>query len=129
MSDLYTDMQDLAVDLSSSFGRKAGIKIHHASPVLDVVEGKRIGSETVEAVDGVVVSVSAKLMSDVRMVGNSSSMTTDKEVLIPSVKNGLPIEIKAADKLEFDGAIWAILKLDPCKPADTMIFYDIWVRK
>lgn len=129
MSDLYTDMQDLAVDLISSFGRKAGIKIHHASPALDVVEGKRIGSETVEAVDGIVVSVSAKLMSDVRMVGNSSSMTTDKEVLIPSVKNGLPIKIEAADKLEFDGAIWAILKLDPCKPADTMIFYDIWVRK
>lgn len=122
--DLYDDMQALATDLIGEFGRKTKIKIHHRGGTKNIVSGNFSGDETVDLADGIVLDSTTRIISDVRMVGNGSIMISDKEVLLPASAT-----ISDSDKLEFDDHVWAILKFDPCKPGDTVIFNDIWVRR
>lgn len=123
MNDLYSDLQGIATDLIEEFGRKVGIVLHHCPPI-DPATGSPNGVETTEMISGVVSNQSAKLMSDVRMVGNSSIMTSDRQVLIPGT-----IAIADSDKLEFDGYTWAILKRTPVNPGGLTVYTEIWVRR
>ena len=122
-NELYSDLQGIATDLIEEFGRKVEIILHHCPPI-NPVTGAPSGVETIELISGVVSSQSAKLMSDVRMVGNSSIMTSDRQVLIPGT-----VAIVDSDKLEFDGYTWGILKRSPVNPGGLVIYTDIWVRR
>ena len=120
---LYAELQGVATGLIESFGRKAEIILHHI-PAINSRTGAPSGIETTEKISGVVSSQSAKLMSDVRMVGNSSIMTSDREVFIPGI-----VALSDSDKLEFDGYSWGILKLTPINPGGLIVYWDIWVRR
>lgn len=119
----YIDMLNLGTDLIRTFGRP--IKIHHASALgKNLVEGSRTGSRTVTTEKGVVCNNQGKLMSDVRMVGNASIMTSDVKVLFPGT-----VTIDDDDKIEFDGYVWAVLKVHPIAPGEVNVLTTITVRR
>lgn len=123
IADLYPDMLDLGIDLIGTFGRP--IIVHHASGLgSDLVEGTRTGTRTKTTEQGVVCNNQGKLMSDVRMVGNASIMTSDVKVLFPGT-----VTIDDDDKLEFDGYVWAVLKGHPINPGGVNVLTSVTVRR
>lgn len=123
MNELYEELAEVGLELIRDFGRP--INVHFTSQqVRNPVQGTTTGAYTQTVFQGVVCQAGGKLMSDVRMVGNASIMTTDVEVLFAS-----DVTLKDSDKLEFDGIVWSILKLAPINPGGQLILTKVTVRR
>lgn len=123
MNELYPELAELALELIKDFGRP--IDVHFMSErVANPVAGTVTGPYTITPFQGVVCKAGGKLMSDVRMVGNASTLTTDVDVLFAS-----DVQVKDSDKLGFDGIVWAILKIEPVNPGGQLLLTRVTVRR
>lgn len=120
---LYDDLAAEALRTIAKFGRS--ITVHSGSNLgVNLVEGTRTGTRTSTVYKGVVSNNTGKLMSDVRMVGNSSVMTTDVKVIF-----GPEVTLHDEDKIEVDGIVWAILKIITVAPGDKKVLTTAWLRR
>lgn len=120
---LYDDLAAEALRTIAKFGRS--ITVHSGSNLgVNLVEGTRTGTRTSTVYKGVVSNNTGKLMSDVRMVGNSSVMTTDVKVIF-----GPEVTLHDEDKIEVDGIVWAILKIITTAPGDKKVLTTAWLRR
>ena len=120
---LYDDLAAEALRTIAKFGRN--ITVHSGANLgVDLVEGTRTGTRTSTVYRGVVSNNTGKLMSDVRMIGNSSVMTTDVKVVF-----GPDVTLNDQDKIEVDGIVWAILKIITTAPGDKKVLTTAWLRR
>lgn len=120
---LYDDLAAEALRTIAKFGRS--ITVHSGANLgVNLVEGTRTGTRTSTVYKGVVSNNTGKLMSDVRMVGNSSVMTTDVKVIF-----GPEVTLHDEDKIEVDGIVWAILKIITTAPGDKKVLTTAWLRR
>lgn len=120
---LYDDLAAEALRTIAKFGRS--ITVHSGANLgVNLVEGTRTGTRTSTVYKGVVSSNTGKLMSDVRMVGNSSVMTTDVKVIF-----GPEVTLHDEDKIEVDGIVWSILKIITTAPGDKKVLTTAWLRR
>ena len=120
---LYDDLAAEALRTIAKFGRS--ITVHSGANIgVNLVEGTRTGTRTSTVYKGVVSNNTGKLMSDVRMVGNSSVMTTDVKVIF-----GPEVTLHDEDKIEVDGIVWAILKIITIAPGDKKVLTTAWLRR
>lgn len=120
---LYDDLAAEALRTIAKFGRS--ITVHSGANLgVNLVEGTRTGTRTSTIYKGVVSNNTGKLMSDVRMVGNSSVMTTDVKVIF-----GPEVTLHDEDKIEVDGIVWAILKIITTAPGDKKVLTTAWLRR
>lgn len=121
--ELYTDLAATALELLDEFGQT--VIVHHGSALSNnLIEGSRTGTRTTTSHRAVVATNSGKLMSDVRMVGNASIMTTDIKVVF-----GNDVELDDDDKIEVAGYVWSILKIIRIAPGDQLISTTAWLRR
>lgn len=120
---LYDDLANEALRTIAKFGRT--ITVHSGANLgVDLVEGTRTGKRTATKYRGVISTNAGKLMSDVRMIGNSSVMTTDVKVIF-----GPEVTLHDEDKIEVDGIVWAILKIIVTAPGDKKVLTTAWLRR
>ena len=120
---LYDDLAAEALRTIAKFGRS--ITVHSGANLgVNLVEGTRTGTRTSTVYKGVVSNNTGKLMSDVRMVGNSSVMTTDVKVIF-----GPEVTLHDEDKIEVDGIVWSILKIITTAPGDKKVLTTAWLRR
>ena len=120
---LYEDLANEALRTIAKFGRT--ITVHSGANLgVDIVNGTRTGTRATAQYRGVVSNNTGKLMSDVRMVGNSSVMTTDVKVVF-----GPDVTLHDEDKIEVDGIVWAILKIIVTAPGDKKVLTTAWLRR
>lgn len=121
--ELYTDLAITALELLDEFGQT--VIVHHGSALSNnLIEGSRTGTRATTSHRAVVATNSGKLMSDVRMVGNASIMTTDIKVVF-----GNDVELDDDDKIEVAGYVWSILKIIRIAPGDQLISTTAWLRR
>lgn len=122
-ADLYNDLLGIATEVINDFGSERDIIVHFTSQRgFNVVSGTVSGSYATAVWHGIVSDDVGKLMSDVRMVGNSSTMTTVKLVTFPGT-----LILADDDKLEFDGYFWGILKQEPVSPGGVRVLTKVVV--
>lgn len=120
---IYDDLAGISAELITEFGRT--VTVHHGSALVkDLVNGTMTGTRSSTQHKAVVCTNAGKLMSDVRMVGNASIMTTDIKVLFPA-----SVDLDDNDKIEVDGYTWAILKLSEITPGDVPVIRTAWLRR
>jgi hypothetical protein len=120
---LYDDLANESRKNIAVFGRTvkvwSGVSLGR-----DVIGGTRTGSRVATEYMAVISSNGGKLMSDVRMIGNSSVMTTDVKLIF-----GPDVTIHDQDQIEFDGVVWSILKKIVTAPGDKKVLTTVWVRR
>ena len=120
---LYTDLANEARRNVAKFGRSVTV-FSGATLTHNIVEGSVSGTRVGTVHKAVVSTNAGKLMSDVRMIGNSSVMTTDVKLVF-----GPDVSIDDNDKIEVDGIEWAILKKIITAPGDLRVMTTVWLRR
>lgn len=119
---LYAELGATVIDLLQEFGSL--VTVSTPNSVYDVASGSRTTTPTTAEYWGVDLRNFSRLMSDFRIVGNSSTMKTDVCVLF-----GPDAEIADDATLTLDGQPWGVLRVDKVKPAEEVVYQRVWVRR
>jgi hypothetical protein len=119
---LYAELGATVLELLQEFGGL--VTVTTPNSVYSVASGSRTVTPTTAQYWGVDLRNFSRLMSDYRIVGNSSTMKTDVCVLFG------PDAVIADDAtLSLDGEPWGVFRVDKVKPADVVVYQRVWVRR
>lgn len=119
---LYADLKTIVDRLIGQFGFQ--VTVTRATGTFDLVEGTETGTPTVETHTAVSSKHAGQLVSDVRMIGNASILTTDVALLFKP-----DALITDADKITYDGDVWSILGIGWIQPGGTKLLQKVWLRR
>lgn len=114
MNEIYSEVYQIALEKIAEFG--ADVVITRGSFTYDPVDGSRSGAETRLTYKGLRVTDFSRLISDFRIIGNSSTMKVDIGVMF-----GGDVDLKDDDTMEVDGVKYAIVQIKKVAPAGLVI--------
>lgn len=125
MSFDYSGLASTATALIGDFGRTQNVKLHsRAGITYDELTGTPSGNAAVTSEVAVVSMKQGQLLSDTRIVGQTSIMMYDAKCLLKPT-----VSIRDDDKVEIDGYVWSILKLHEVKPGDTRLLWIVYLKR
>lgn len=123
MSDpIYAAMQRVIAQQLKRFGTPRVTQ--RITSNFDPVTSTDTESVTEIVRNGLLTDVKAVLVSEVRMVGNSNILTTDKVVIF-----GADGHTTEKDRIVLDGYEWSVFKIFPIIPGGVPLLYKVVVRR
>lgn len=121
-SELYAEMQQVCVDMLTEFGYDITTNTH--VEIYDEVSGNASMTTVPLVRKGFLTDIQSRLVSEVRMIGNSNIMTTDEVVVF-----GPDGDTDEHSQILIDGITYQVIKAFPIKPAGIPLLYKIVVRR
>lgn len=120
MADFYGNLKGLATKLLRQYGRDATL-LRTTPGTYDSVTGEETGSTTeMLPAKGVLTDVH----EDSRLAQGSTVMVGDRALLLEA-----SFGLQKTDTITMDGQSWNIVHFLPLSPGDTVLLYEVHVRK
>lgn len=119
---LYADLKLIVDTLIGRFG--FSVSVTRSTGTYDLVESTETGTPVVENHTVISSKYAGQLMSDVRMIGNASILTTDVLLLFKP-----DAVITDADKITLDGDSWSVLGTGWIEPGGVRLLQKVWLRR
>lgn len=114
MHEVYKDVYALALEKIAEFGMD--IVVTSGTFAYDPVKGERTGTTTEKTYKGLKITDFSRLISDFRIIGNSSTMKVDVAIMF-----GGDVDIKDDDTLTVGGINYSIVQIKRVAPAGVNI--------
>lgn len=114
MHQLYTDVYQIALDKIAEFG--LDVPVTSGPFTYDPISGKRTGTTATVTYKGLKVTDFSRLISDFRIIGNSSTMKVDIVIMF-----GGDVDIKDDDVMQHDGVSYSVIQIKKLAPAGLTI--------
>jgi hypothetical protein len=113
----YNDLAVTAAELISEFGRNVNVKLHsYANVTINPVTGAATGTAVVTDEVAVFSKLKGELVSDTRMVGNSSTIRSTFSLMFRHTT-----VIAEGDKVECEGYVWNIEAIEKIQPGNVLL--------
>lgn len=114
MHEVYADVYALALEQLAAFGMD--VTVTSGTFVYDPVKGERTGSTTTATYKGLKITDFSRLISDFRIIGNSSTMKVDVAIMF-----GGDVVLNDDDTITVNGQNYSIVQIKRVAPAGSNI--------
>ena len=121
---LGDDLLEAVVDIIDDPDFATQVTLHKGVLAFDQVAGSVVNTGAVVQLNCITGSTLARLVSDIRMLGNSSLMVTDRLLLLKGSDT-----VTDKDKIVFEGLTYSVLSIDPVKVGGIPVLLKVVLRR